>query len=74
MEYIIYLNKLSYYFKEEYMISEMIYYTNTVAKSCNFIPSVKIGYYELTFVLKGTMTYTANDKCYVLKPNDAILL
>ncbi len=56
------------------MVSEMIYYSNMSVECCFDIPSHKIEYYELTFILKGTMTYYANGEKIVLKKDDAVFL
>lgn len=56
------------------MVSKIIYYGNMSVNCCFDIPSHKIEYYELTFVLKGTMTYYSNGKKIVLKKDDAVFL
>ncbi len=56
------------------MVSELIYYSNMAVNCCLDIPSHKVEYYELTFVLKGSMTYYANGKKIVLKKDDAVFL
>ncbi|MBE7020206.1 MAG: AraC family transcriptional regulator [Ruminococcaceae bacterium] len=56
------------------MVKDLIYYSNMAVKCCFDIPSHKVEYYELTFVLKGTMTYYANGKRIVLKKDDGVFL
>ena len=56
------------------MVSKIIYYGNMSVDCCFDIPSHKIEYYELTFVLKGSMTYYANGEKLVLKKDDAVFL
>ncbi len=56
------------------MVSKIIYYGNMSVDCCFDIPSHKIEFYELTFVLKGSMTYYANGEKLVLKKDDAVFL
>lgn len=57
-----------------YLVADILHYCNVSLNACEEIREEKINYYDLTFVLKGQMTYTADGDIYVLKKNDAILL
>ncbi len=57
-----------------YIVNELLHYCNVNLKSANAIESAPINYYDLTFVLKGNMTYIINKKKYVLSENDAVLI
>ena len=57
-----------------YIIKEISHYCNVSVNRCSQINKHRISYYDLTFVLKGCMTYVADSKTYVLNENDAILL
>lgn len=55
-------------------IYEISHYCNVSLNGCSAIKQQKIDYYDFTFVLEGTMTYTANGKRLVLDKNDALFL
>ena len=57
-----------------YIVKELLHYCNVNLKSVNAIASAPINYYDLTFVLKGEMTYVVDGKKYILRENDAILI
>ncbi len=57
-----------------YFVKKISHYCNISVNRCTQIPQTVISYYDLTFVLKGSMHYTVNGKSYVLNENDAILL
>lgn len=57
-----------------YFVSEVLHYCNVSLSSSDYLPRTTIDYYDLTFVLSGSMTYTAGKNTYVLKKNDAICL
>ena len=57
-----------------YIIKDIYHYCNVSVNKCKQINKHRISYYDLTFVLKGSMTYVADDQTYVLNENDAILL
>ena len=57
-----------------YIVRDMLHYCNISVKKCTKIDSRVIDYYDLTFVLKGSMTYLINGKECKLFENDAILL
>jgi RNase P subunit RPR2 len=57
-----------------YLVGELLHYCNVNLKSVTAIESLPINYYDLTFVLKGRITYIVNKKEYVLSENDAVLI
>lgn len=57
-----------------YFVSDILHYCNVSLNSSDVIIQNKIDFYDFTFVLSGSMTYTANGKTYILKKNDAIFL
>lgn len=57
-----------------YLVKKITHYCNISVKNCSDIPPQTISYFDFTFVIKGSMTYIADGKKYVLKENDAILL
>ncbi len=57
-----------------YIVRDILHYCNISVKKCTRISSAVIDYYDLTFVLRGSMTYLINGKECVLRENDAILL
>ena len=59
---------------KNYLVADLLHYCNVSLNACEAIGEDKIDYYDLTFVLKGQMTYTADGNVYVVKKNDAILL
>jgi len=59
---------------KNYIVSEITHYCNIITNKCSEITPKKIDFYDLTFVLGGSMTYSANGKTYVLRKNDAIFL
>lgn len=59
---------------EAYIAKEIIHYCNISVRGCSEIEAEVIDYFDFTFVLKGSMTYIADGKKYILKENDAILL
>lgn len=56
-----------------YIIKNLVYFCSMSVNKCSELSLVQINYYDLTFVLKGTMTYIANGKTYVLHEKDAVL-
>ena len=59
---------------DTYIVKDLFHYCNISVKGCTQIPRAWIDFYDLTFVLKGQMTYYVNDEKYILKENDAILI
>lgn len=58
----------------QYIVKEIFHYCNVSLGKSSYIPENRIGYYDFTFVLNGTMKYMANGEIIVLNKNDAILL
>ena len=56
----------------QYIVKDVLHYCNVSLEKCSQISKAKIDYYDFTFVLSGTMTYTADGKTIVLNRNDAI--
>lgn len=56
-----------------YLVNELMHYCNVSLKSCARIGRRVIPYYDLTFVLKGSMTYINDGQIILLEENDAIL-
>ena len=56
------------------MVKDILHYCNVSLNKCSKISKTTIEYYDFTFVLSGTMTYTADDETIVLNKNDAIFL
>ena len=61
-------------FMTPYIVSDVCHYCNVSVARCSRMPPRTIQYYDLTFVIKGSMTYFANGERFVLCENDAILL
>jgi AraC-like DNA-binding protein len=57
-----------------YIVKDIQHFCNVSVNKCTKIKSHVITYYDLTFVLKGELTYLANGKTYLLQKDDAILL
>jgi len=55
-------------------VEGMHYHCDARQKRCTLLRPKEIPYYDLTFVLKGKMTYLANGRELVLEKGDAILL
>jgi len=56
------------------IVKENLFYCNVSANRCVKISPEAINYYDLTFVLKGSLTYIIDGTKYILEENDAILL
>ena len=59
---------------DNYLVSDILHYCNVSLDKSGHIPPREIDFYDLTFVLSGSMIYTANGTTYTLKKDDAILL
>lgn len=59
---------------ELYLTNTLRHYCNVSLCKCSAIEPKKIDYFDLTFVLSGSMTYIVNSKTFVLKKNDAIFI
>ena len=57
-----------------YLVKDLLHYCNISVKACTSIERHTIRYYDLTFVLKGSMTYLINGKKHVLSDNDLMFL
>ena len=58
----------------QYIVKDILHYCNVSLDKCSNISLKNIDYYDFTFVLSGSMTYTADGETLVLKKNDAIFL
>lgn len=59
---------------ENYIVQHLLHYCNISVNYCQEIAPKVISFYDLTFVLSGSMTYTANGCILRLKKNDALFL
>ena len=59
---------------DAYIVKDIVFYCNTSAKACSEMKETILDFYDLTFVIKGEMTYIINGHKYLLQENDAILL
>lgn len=57
-----------------YPVKEVTHFCNISVPRCHAISRAVIDFYDLTFVVSGSMTYTANGKLITLNKNDAIFL
>ena len=57
-----------------YIVRETTHYCNISVKACSPMITHKIDFYDLTFVLSGSMTYIVDGKTYVIGKNDALFL
>ena len=65
-------NEVNYLSTE--IVDKVSFYCNVSTSNVSKMPAHPIDYYDLTFVLKGSMTYLINGKKYVLKENDAVFI
>lgn len=59
---------------ERYLVENVMHYCNITVNGCVKIQKHIIDYYDLTFIIKGTMTYFINGEKYVLSDNDAVFI
>ena len=59
---------------DAYIVKDIVFYCNTSSKSCSAMDDRILDFYDLTFVIKGELTYIINGESYILNENDAILL
>ena len=59
---------------EPYIVKDLTYYRNAYVKSCLKMPKGIIHFYELTFDLKGSLTYIVVGIESTLYENDAVLI
>ncbi len=57
-----------------YIVKDITHYCNISVNKCSRIDKSMISFYDLTFVIKGSITYRVDGQEYVLEKNDAILL
>ncbi len=57
-----------------YIAKKLLHYCNVQPSRCRHILPKPIPYYDLTFVLEGSITYVVDDVKYVLNKNDAIFI
>ena len=58
----------------ELIAASVLHYCNIAVKKCTPIPSRRIDYYDLTFVLEGEMVYYQNGERIALSKNDILFL
>lgn len=56
------------------LVYNLIYFSNRSVSCCDEIDEKIIFYYDLTFVLEGTMTYVIDNKTYIINKNEALFL
>ena len=59
---------------ESYLVRQLWRFLNKNSKSSLELPQAQIPYWELTMVLKGSLTYIINNVSYHLEANDVILV
>ena len=59
---------------DNYIVSEVLHYCNISVPHCSQFQKHVIDFYDLTFVLNGSMTYIADGKSYTIKKNEALFL
>ncbi len=59
---------------ENYIVTKLLHYCNVRRPGCSYISPRPIPYYDLTFVLEGSITYVVDNNEYVLNKNDAIFI
>ncbi|MBR2453190.1 MAG: helix-turn-helix domain-containing protein [Clostridia bacterium] len=57
-----------------YIVKKVLHYCNVQPLSCRHIPPKPIPYYDLTFVLEGSLTYIVDGTKYILNKNDGIFI
>lgn len=56
------------------LVSELFFYCNVSVPKCKAIAPHLTRYYDLTFVLDGSLTYVLDGKTCMLQKNDAMLV
>ncbi len=59
---------------DAYIVKDLLHYCNVTLKSTPHIEKAATSYYDLTFVLKGEMTFSVDGEYYTVRENDAILI
>lgn len=58
----------------EDIVKSIRFYTVRSVRNCKEFPASVFDFYDLTFVLSGTLSYTVDGQNYTLKKNDAIII
>ena len=61
-------------FMNEDIVKSIRYYTVRTVRNYKELPEAVFDFYDLTFVLAGTLSYIVDDESYFLKKNDAIII
>lgn len=56
------------------LVQDVFHYCHISPRTCSAMPTKEIDFFDLTFVLSGSMVYTADGETYLLKKNDAVFL
>jgi len=56
------------------MVKGLVHFSNVTTSGCEPLKRKAVPYYELTFVLEGTLSYIINDKPCTVKKNSALFL
>ena len=56
------------------MVMGLVHFSNITIGACTPLERKAVPYYELTFVLEGTLFYVINGKSYTVKKNSALFL
>ena len=56
------------------IVKNIRYYTVRTVRNYKELPENVFDFYDLTFVLAGTLSYIVDDQSYILKKNDAIII
>lgn len=57
-----------------YIAKHILIYCNQSVKACCCLPEETLYFYDLTFVLSGSMTYIIDGQKYILEKNDVLFL
>lgn len=57
-----------------YLVEKILYYCHNHCKQSRALGPEMIHYWDLTFVMKGTLMYRCNNRQIILRQNDAMLL
>ena len=56
------------------IVKSIRYYTVRFVRNYKELPACVFDFYDLTFVLSGSLSYIVDGKSYILKKNDAIII
>ena len=59
---------------QEFIVKDLFHYCNILTKAASPARARLIDFWDLTFVMNGSMTYIVNGKRYAMRKNDAIFL